>query len=162
MSSLSKLQTMERRKYLRRKSDGALLSKMPLTVCGFCASATSIDLLQLLQSRFLFLELDTVFSRSPFFPFHLSRYSLKPFYENFMDIYVNFDDDELPPLIDPETENVANDNNVPTLIHSGRNIAMPSECTTNPLQRALADSIIRMVSLDELRILFACGAKVSD
>ena len=38
---------------------------------------------------------------------------------------------------------------------------MPSECTANPLQRALADSIIRMVSLDELRILFACGAKVS-
>lgn len=60
------------------------------------------------------------------------------------------------PLIDPY-----NDNNLPVLLHSGRNIAMPSECTANPLQRALADSIIRMVSLDELRILFACGAKVS-
>lgn len=72
-----------------------------------------------------------------------------------MDIFVNFEDDELPPLIDPEREN-ANENLPP-----GRVIAMPSECTTNPLQRALADSIIRMVSLDELRILFACGAKVS-
>lgn len=78
-----------------------------------------------------------------------------------MDIFVNFDDDELPPLIDPETENVVLDNNLPSLILAGRKIAMPSECTTNPLQRALADSIIRMVSLDELRILFACGAKVS-
>ncbi|CAG9797091.1 unnamed protein product [Chironomus riparius] len=39
---------------------------------------------------------------------------------------------------------------------------MPSECSTNPLQRALADSIIRMVSMDELRILFACGAKVNE
>lgn len=39
---------------------------------------------------------------------------------------------------------------------------MPSECSTNPLQRALADSIIRMVSMDELRILLACGAKVNE
>lgn len=80
-----------------------------------------------------------------------------------MDIFVNFDDDELPPLIDPDNEIVVNDQyvNLPSLIYSGRKIAMPSECTTNPLQRALADSIIRMVSLDELRILFACGAKVS-
>lgn len=38
---------------------------------------------------------------------------------------------------------------------------MPSECSANPLQRALADSIIRMVSMDDLRILLACGAKVS-
>jgi hypothetical protein len=38
---------------------------------------------------------------------------------------------------------------------------MPSECASNPLQRALADAIIRMVSMDELRILLACGAKVS-
>lgn len=68
------------------------------------------------------------------------------------------DDDELPSLIDPDNES----NDLPNLINSGRTIAMPSECTTNPLQRALADSIIRMVSLDELRILFACGAKVSE
>lgn len=38
---------------------------------------------------------------------------------------------------------------------------MPTECITNPLQRELADSIIRMVPLDEIRILLACGAKVS-
>lgn len=69
--------------------------------------------------------------------------------------FIPFDDEELPPLVDSET-------NVPILNNSGRTIAMPSECTTNPLQRALADSIIRMVSLDELRILFACGAKVSE
>lgn len=37
---------------------------------------------------------------------------------------------------------------------------MPTECITNPLQRELADSIIRMVPLDEIRILLACGAKV--
>lgn len=37
---------------------------------------------------------------------------------------------------------------------------MPSECAANPLQRALADAIIRMVPMDELRILLACGAKV--
>ncbi|CAO1331540.1 unnamed protein product [Diamesa serratosioi] len=39
---------------------------------------------------------------------------------------------------------------------------MPSECSANPLQRALADSIIRMVSMDDLRILLACGAKVNE
>nr|CAD7448426.1 unnamed protein product [Timema bartmani]CAD7459786.1 unnamed protein product [Timema tahoe]CAD7593245.1 unnamed protein product [Timema genevievae] len=39
---------------------------------------------------------------------------------------------------------------------------MPTECITNPLQRELADSIIRMVPLDELRILLACGAKVNE
>lgn len=39
---------------------------------------------------------------------------------------------------------------------------MPTECNShNPLQRALADAIIRMVSMDEIRILLACGAKVS-
>lgn len=38
---------------------------------------------------------------------------------------------------------------------------MPSECVTNPLQRALADAIILMQPLDEIRILLACGAKVS-
>lgn len=42
----------------------------------------------------------------------------------------------------------------------GRVLAMPSECVTNPLQRALADAIITMQPLDELRILLACGAKV--
>ncbi|KAJ8985221.1 hypothetical protein NQ317_018250 [Molorchus minor] len=39
---------------------------------------------------------------------------------------------------------------------------MPTECITNPLQRELADSIIRMVPLDEIRILLACGAKVNE
>ena len=62
-------------------------------------------------------------------------------------------DNELPPLHELNNE-------LPNLIYTGRVIAMPSECSTNPLQRALADSIIRMVSMDELRILFACGAKV--
>lgn len=70
--------------------------------------------------------------------------------------FAPFDDDELPPLIDPN-----DDINLPSLLSPGRNIAMPSECTTNPTQRALADSIIKMASLDELRILLACGAKVS-
>lgn len=64
---------------------------------------------------------------------------------------------EFPPF-DPEFDNDFTD--LPVLINTGRVITMPSECTANPLQRALADSIIRMVSLDELRILFACGAKV--
>jgi hypothetical protein len=76
-----------------------------------------------------------------------------------MDLFpFEYDYDELPPLIDPARE--ITDPNNPYNFTTGRNIAMPSECTTNPLQRALADSIIRMVSLDELRILFACGAKV--
>ncbi|XP_053665443.1 ankyrin-1-like [Anopheles marshallii] len=44
----------------------------------------------------------------------------------------------------------------------GRIITMPAECAANPLQRALADAIIRMVSMDELRILLACGAKVNE
>lgn len=39
---------------------------------------------------------------------------------------------------------------------------MPTECISNPLQRELADSIIRMQSLDEIRILLACGAKPND
>lgn len=39
---------------------------------------------------------------------------------------------------------------------------MPTECATNPLQRSLADAIIRMVPLDEIRILLACGAKVNE
>lgn len=39
---------------------------------------------------------------------------------------------------------------------------MPSEVITDKsLQRELADSIIRMVPLDEIRILLACGAKVN-
>ena len=69
--------------------------------------------------------------------------------ENFND-----HDNELPHLVELNNE-------LPPLIYTGRNITMPSECSTNPLQRALADSIIRMVSMDELRILLACGAKVS-
>lgn len=36
---------------------------------------------------------------------------------------------------------------------------MPAECIANPLQRQLADSIIRMQPLDEIRILLATGAK---
>lgn len=39
---------------------------------------------------------------------------------------------------------------------------MPTECAANPLQRDLADSIILMVPLDEIRILLACGAKVNE
>lgn len=38
---------------------------------------------------------------------------------------------------------------------------MPAECAANPLQRALADAIIRMLPLDEIRILLAAGAQVS-
>lgn len=39
---------------------------------------------------------------------------------------------------------------------------MPSEVALGKsMQRELADSIIRMVPLDEIRILLACGAKVS-
>lgn len=37
---------------------------------------------------------------------------------------------------------------------------MPTECVANPLQRALADAIILMQPIDEMRILLACGAKV--
>ncbi|XP_019550440.2 putative ankyrin repeat protein RF_0381 isoform X1 [Aedes albopictus] len=44
----------------------------------------------------------------------------------------------------------------------GRVLPMPAECAANPLQRALADAIIRMVPMDELRILLACGAKVNE
>lgn len=39
---------------------------------------------------------------------------------------------------------------------------MPAECSANPLQRSLADAIIRMLPLDEIRILLACGAKVNE
>lgn len=81
-----------------------------------------------------------------------------------MDIFNNVENDEMPPLYysDDEDENDESDeNDRNSIIYPARIIAMPSECTTNPLQRALADSIIRMVSLDELRILLACGAKVS-
>lgn len=38
---------------------------------------------------------------------------------------------------------------------------MPTECTANPLQRDLADSIVMMLPLDEIRLLLAGGAKVS-
>ncbi|XP_017783715.1 PREDICTED: putative ankyrin repeat protein RF_0381 isoform X2 [Nicrophorus vespilloides] len=41
-------------------------------------------------------------------------------------------------------------------------LRMPTEFITNPLQRELADSIIRMVPLDEIRIILACGAKVNE
>ncbi|XP_034934097.1 ankyrin repeat and SOCS box protein 13-like isoform X2 [Chelonus insularis] len=43
-----------------------------------------------------------------------------------------------------------------------RSNEMPAECIANPLQRELADAIIRMQSLDEIRILLACGAKPND
>lgn len=65
-------------------------------------------------------------------------------------------DNELPQLIDDF-------NDLPTLInYLGRQIVMPSAAEPNVdnLQRNLADAIIRMVSMDELRILLACGAKV--
>jgi len=39
---------------------------------------------------------------------------------------------------------------------------MPTECIANPLQRELADSIIRLQPLDEIRILLACGAKPNE
>lgn len=39
---------------------------------------------------------------------------------------------------------------------------IPEQCMTDPLQRELADSIIRMVPLDDIRILLACGAKVNE
>lgn len=39
---------------------------------------------------------------------------------------------------------------------------MPTECAADPLQRSLADAIIRMQPLDEIRILLACGAKVNE
>lgn len=42
-----------------------------------------------------------------------------------------------------------------------RLLSMPTECVANPLQRALADAIILMQPLDEIRILLACGAKVT-
>lgn len=47
------------------------------------------------------------------------------------------------------------------LFISVRYLSMPTECVSNPLQRALADAIILMKPLDEIRILLACGAKVS-
>ena len=40
---------------------------------------------------------------------------------------------------------------------------MPTECTSNqPLQRELADSIIRYSTIDDLRILIACGANANE
>ncbi|XP_031632129.1 ankyrin-1-like isoform X2 [Contarinia nasturtii] len=39
---------------------------------------------------------------------------------------------------------------------------MPTECGANILQRNLADAIILMKPLDEIRILLACGAKVNE
>lgn len=38
---------------------------------------------------------------------------------------------------------------------------MPLEIPSN-LQRALADAIVTMAPLDEIRILLACGAKVNE
>lgn len=39
---------------------------------------------------------------------------------------------------------------------------MPTECTSNSLQRELADSILRCSSIDDLRILIACGASPNE
>jgi len=39
---------------------------------------------------------------------------------------------------------------------------MPIECTSNSVQRELADSILRSSPLDDLRILLACGASPND
>lgn len=39
---------------------------------------------------------------------------------------------------------------------------MPSECGADPNQRSLADAIIRMVPMDEIRIILACGGKVNE
>lgn len=41
---------------------------------------------------------------------------------------------------------------------------MPMACdeSTDPLQRSLADAIIRMAQMDEIRIILACGAKVNE
>lgn len=39
---------------------------------------------------------------------------------------------------------------------------MPTECVSNPLQRELADKILRFSPLDDLRILLACGASPND
>lgn len=66
---------------------------------------------------------------------------------------------------DNELQEINEDfNDLPPLINVGRQITMPSatECSVNNLQRNLADAIIRMVSMDELRILLACGAKVKN
>lgn len=49
------------------------LSKMPLIICGFCAPQSLVDL----QFRFLFLEIDTVFSTSPFSVSQFSRFFSK-------------------------------------------------------------------------------------
>lgn len=66
------------------------------------------------------------------------------------------DDNELPPNLNELY------NELPNLIYVGRQITMPAvtECPVSNLQRNLADAIIRMVSMDELRIILACGAKV--
>ena len=39
---------------------------------------------------------------------------------------------------------------------------MPSECSVKPLQRELADCIIKCADLDDLRILIATGAKINE
>lgn len=51
-----------------------------------------------------------------------------------------------------------------THTHTVRTIAMPqpNDPDVNPLQRDLADAIILMLPLDEIRILLACGAKASE
>lgn len=42
-------------------------------------------------------------------------------------------------------------------------LEMPIACEgVDPIQRSLADAIIRMTPMDEIRILLACGAKVND
>ncbi|XP_076643035.1 ankyrin repeat and SOCS box protein 16 isoform X1 [Halictus rubicundus] len=48
------------------------------------------------------------------------------------------------------------------MVEHRRLFTMPTECIASPLQRELADSIIRLKPLDEIRILLACGAKANE
>lgn len=39
---------------------------------------------------------------------------------------------------------------------------MACDSSTDPMQRSLADAIIRMAQMDEIRIILACGGKVNE
>lgn len=39
---------------------------------------------------------------------------------------------------------------------------MACDASVDPMQRSLADAIIRMAQMDEVRIILACGAKVNE
>jgi len=45
---------------------------------------------------------------------------------------------------------------------SNVNTKMSIECALKPLQRELADTILRAAPLDDLRILLACGASPNE